>query len=198
MRATAKRWTPPLWTAPKSPALLSLHSMEVTGSSGNADSRGQRMAPRPLPISCRLSGATPRSMPRTCCTRGSSVFTLNLCKRRPASSPSTIEAESRPSRPRTNAPASSEKYPSIAVNYDIPMARTKSADGVIVQTLRTIALRHPDTEEGIACNGTAVESSAFKVRKRTFLFARKVDLRLKLLESIPEANQLAAKEPDIY
>jgi len=113
-------------------------------------------------------------------------------------SPSSIEAESRPSRPRTNAPASSEKYPSIAVNYDIPMARTKSADGGIVQTLRTIALRHPDTEEGIACEGTAVESSAFKVRKKTFLFARKVDLRLKLLESLPEANQLAAKEPERY
>ena len=64
--------------------------------------------------------------------------------------------------------------------------------------LRSLALRHPNVEEGVACQGTAVESNAFKIKKKTFLFARDVDLMLKLQASIPEANACATGDPLRY
>ncbi len=64
--------------------------------------------------------------------------------------------------------------------------------------LRALATKHPEVEESIACKGTAVESSAFKVDKKTFLFARDVQMMVKLEESLPEAKELAAREPERY
>jgi hypothetical protein len=64
--------------------------------------------------------------------------------------------------------------------------------------LRTLALKHSGVEEGIACKGTAVESSAFKVGKKTFLFARDLDMRLKLQESLAEAEKHASQDPSQY
>ena len=61
------------------------------------------------------------------------------------------------------------------------------------EILRALALAHPDVEEALACKGTALESSAFKVRKKTFLFARDVEMMIKLDESLPEARRLAAQ-----
>ena len=114
---TVSRSTPPRLTAAKSPALLSLESIAVTGTCGNAASSGQRKVPRPLPTSSSLSGDNPRSIPSTRCTRGSSAFTLNLCRRNPATMPSCMVALS-PSRPRTNAFANSVKYRSMRCSQD--------------------------------------------------------------------------------
>jgi hypothetical protein len=76
--------------------------------------------------------------------------------------------------------------------------RKKNTDGGLEQALGTAALRYPEAEEGIACKGTAVESSAFKARKKTFLFVSAAGVRLKLRESLAEAAKLASKEPGIY
>ncbi len=64
--------------------------------------------------------------------------------------------------------------------------------------LRKLALGFPDTREEIACKGTAVESAVYRTGKKSFLFAGKKDIRLKLVESFAEAQKLAAKEPDHY
>lgn len=64
--------------------------------------------------------------------------------------------------------------------------------------VRTIALRQPDTEEGVACEGTAVEKRTFKSRKKAFLFLGPADAMLKLRESLPEATTLATKHPTHY
>jgi len=64
-----------------------------------------------------------------------------------------------------------------------------------MQALRRIALRYPEVEEGIACNGTAIECATFKARNKSFLFVGAAEARLKLRESIAEANKLATREP---
>jgi hypothetical protein len=64
-----------------------------------------------------------------------------------------------------------------------------------MKALRTLALKYPDCEEGVACKGTAVECSTFKVGGKAFLFLGRADLRVKLSDSLREAEKLAAKEP---
>ena len=66
------------------------------------------------------------------------------------------------------------------------------------QALRAVAMQCPGAEEGIACKGTAVESSAFKARKKTSLFLSAAHARLELRESLAEAAELATKEPSRY
>ena len=66
------------------------------------------------------------------------------------------------------------------------------------QTLRAIALRHPEVEEVIACKGTPLESRAFKVRKKTFLFTRDIEMMVKLQDSLPEAKEHASQDPSRY
>jgi hypothetical protein len=78
------------------------------------------------------------------------------------------------------------------------MTRRTKVDGGIQQALRDVAMRYEGAEEGIACKGTAVESSAFKARKKTFLFVNAVHVRLKLRESLAEATALATKDPRRY
>jgi hypothetical protein len=68
----------------------------------------------------------------------------------------------------------------------------------ITKTLRATALRLPDTEEGVACEGTALEKRTIKVRRKAFLFLGAADAMLKLGDSKVEAAKLAAKEPDRY
>jgi hypothetical protein len=67
-----------------------------------------------------------------------------------------------------------------------------------MQTLRKAALRYPGTEEGIACEGTPIESRTVKARNKAFLFLTVGHARLKLRESLPEATRLAQKKPDQY
>lgn len=62
--------------------------------------------------------------------------------------------------------------------------------------LRTLALRLGDVEEGVACAGTALESTTFKVRGKAFLFVGAGAARLVLDGSLGEARRLAAAEPD--
>ncbi|HKA08811.1 MAG TPA: MmcQ/YjbR family DNA-binding protein [Gemmataceae bacterium] len=64
-----------------------------------------------------------------------------------------------------------------------------------MQALRRIALRFPEVEERIACKGTAIECTTFKARNKSFLFVGAAEARLKLRESIEEANKLASSEP---
>ena len=60
--------------------------------------------------------------------------------------------------------------------------------------LKKIALRHPDTDEGVACEGTALESRTYRAKKKAFLFVRQKDgafhVRLKLDESKAAAAKL--------
>ncbi|MSU77670.1 MAG: MmcQ/YjbR family DNA-binding protein [Gemmataceae bacterium] len=63
------------------------------------------------------------------------------------------------------------------------------------QSLRDAALRYPETSEGIACEGTALERRTIKVRNKAFLFLGANDAMLKLSESVAEATDLATKEP---
>jgi predicted DNA-binding protein (MmcQ/YjbR family) len=63
-----------------------------------------------------------------------------------------------------------------------------------VAALRAAALRLPDVEEGIACEGTVLESHTFKTGKKAFLFLRATEARLKLSTSIPEATKRAKQD----
>jgi hypothetical protein len=65
-----------------------------------------------------------------------------------------------------------------------------------MQALRKAALRYPGTEEGVACEGTPVESRTVKARNKAFLFLTIGHARLKLRDSLPEATMLAQKRPD--
>lgn len=75
------------------------------------------------------------------------------------------------------------------------MARPRTALTPFGQTLRKWALRHPDVEEGVACEGTVIEKRTIKANNKAFLFLGTRDAMLKLRESVPEAKKLAAKKP---
>ena len=68
----------------------------------------------------------------------------------------------------------------------------------VVKSLRDLALKYPQAEEGIACAGTAIEKRTIKVRNKAFLFLGKADAMLKLSDSLAGAVKLAAKEPGLY
>ena len=69
----------------------------------------------------------------------------------------------------------------------------------IPQLLRAAALKLPDAQESIACKGTAAECVTVQAKKKNFLFLKKEnEIMLKLRESIPEAEQCAAKYPGNY
>lgn len=66
-----------------------------------------------------------------------------------------------------------------------------------MQALRGIAFRYPEVEEAASCN-----NRAFKARKKSFLFMGMDDdtwnVRIKLGDSIPEAEGLAKTHLDNY
>ncbi len=79
------------------------------------------------------------------------------------------------------------------------MARLVGAEDLVTPSaLRKIALRLPDTEEGVACEGTALEKRTLRAGGKAFLFLGVGDAMLKLRESLDEAAGLAAKEPGRY
>ena len=82
------------------------------------------------------------------------------------------------------------------------MAKNTTASKDVLQVLRMVALGYPQTELGVACQGTALESSTVKARDKAFLFMSGVGpsytVRLKLCQSQGEAMQLAANEPGRY
>jgi len=67
-----------------------------------------------------------------------------------------------------------------------------------MHALRKVALAHPHTEEGVACEGTPVERRTVKAKKKAFVFLGMGDAMVKLRESLPEANALARKNPAAY
>lgn len=64
--------------------------------------------------------------------------------------------------------------------------------------LRDAAIGHPDTTEGVACEGTAVEKRTVKTGGKAFLFLGPADAMLKLADSLAEAEGLALADPDHY
>ncbi len=64
--------------------------------------------------------------------------------------------------------------------------------------LRKIALRLPGTEEGVACEGTALEKRTIRTGGKAFLFLGANDATLKLRDSLDEVVRLAANEPSRY
>ena len=78
------------------------------------------------------------------------------------------------------------------------MTRSTHSESGLMQTLRLFALRYPEAEEGIACQGTALECSTFKAGNKAFLFLGAAELRLKLGDSLAEAARHAAKSPELY
>jgi len=78
----------------------------------------------------------------------------------------------------------------FTARYNERMAKLISA----LHLLRTRALRLPDVEEAIACKGTALESSAFKVGGKSFLFIGAKEMRLKLGTSLAEAGRIEKKD----
>jgi len=72
--------------------------------------------------------------------------------------------------------------------------RTKSSN---LELLRRIALRYPETQEGVSCG-----KQAFKARNKAFLFlgrdATHYNAMFKLRDALPEAARLAAREPTHY
>ncbi len=75
------------------------------------------------------------------------------------------------------------------------MAKKAPTTAKSLEALRSLALTYPEAEEGIACQGTALECSAFKARKKTFLFVSARELKVKLGDSLAEAKKLAKAEP---
>lgn len=82
------------------------------------------------------------------------------------------------------------------------MAKNTTANKNVLQVLRMVALSYPQAELGVACQGTALESSTVKARDKAFLFMSgagpSYTVRLKLCQSQTEAMQLAANEPGRY
>lgn len=66
---------------------------------------------------------------------------------------------------------------------------------VSMLALRKVAMRHPGVEEGIACEGTALERRTLKVRNKAFVFLGASDVMLKLDGSLAEAAKLAKQAP---
>jgi hypothetical protein len=67
-----------------------------------------------------------------------------------------------------------------------------------MQALRKFAAQLPDTEEGVACEGTALESRTVRTAGKAFLFLRPNEARLKLGASLKDAAVRASRKPDRY
>ena len=77
------------------------------------------------------------------------------------------------------------------------MGRQTHSDSRPMQALRRVALQYPEAQEGPAC-----KKSAFRARKKSFMFMGMDDssynAMVKLRTSLAEAGKLAAKEPGCY
>jgi hypothetical protein len=63
-------------------------------------------------------------------------------------------------------------------------------------SLRKAALELADVTEGVACEGTVLESRTVKVGNKAFAFIREKEARLKLSDSLDEAKRHATQHPD--
>lgn len=78
------------------------------------------------------------------------------------------------------------------------MAKSESKPDRAVLAMRRAALRHPDVQESVACQGTPIESATFKVRGRGFLFLRSGRVMVRLGKSLEEASRPAGKKPGCF
>jgi hypothetical protein len=70
--------------------------------------------------------------------------------------------------------------------------------GLMIEELRRFALGYPEAREGLSCAGTALEKRTVNARTKAFLFLGQADVMVKLGASLPEAAELAAREPGRY
>ena len=77
------------------------------------------------------------------------------------------------------------------------MAPTKTPRRTPASELRSLARSLPSVEEGVACEGTKLEATTFRVGPKAFLFLREKDARLRLGSSLAEARRLAASSPSV-
>jgi hypothetical protein len=66
-----------------------------------------------------------------------------------------------------------------------------------ITALSKIAAALPDVEQGIACEGTAVESRTFKVNGKAFVFLRPGNAMVKLDASLEEAKKVSKGDPRV-
>jgi predicted DNA-binding protein (MmcQ/YjbR family) len=59
-------------------------------------------------------------------------------------------------------------------------------------------LSYPEAQEGVACEGTALEKRTVTARKKAFVFLGVAQAMVKLRDSVEEAARLAAAEPSRY
>ena len=67
-----------------------------------------------------------------------------------------------------------------------------------IDTLRAHALGLSGAEEGIACQGTALEKRTVHVKKKAFVFLGADHVMVKLHDSLEDAKRLAAQDPAAY
>ncbi len=75
------------------------------------------------------------------------------------------------------------------------MAGRASENANGTNQILAIGLGLPNVESGVACAGTSLESATVTVRKKSFLFVRATEIRLKLDASKGEFETLAKKDP---
>jgi hypothetical protein len=78
------------------------------------------------------------------------------------------------------------------------MSKKPSFSTDLHAALFKFAMRFPGAEEGIACEGTAIEQPSVHVGKKSFLFVGKTRIMLKLSESVSECVLLAKEQPRVY
>ncbi len=67
-----------------------------------------------------------------------------------------------------------------------------------MKAMRAVAMKLPDVDEGVACEGTPIEKRTVKVKGKAFLFLGTGDAMLKLEGSLAAASKLAEKMPARY
>lgn len=67
-----------------------------------------------------------------------------------------------------------------------------------IDALRAHALLLSGAQEGIACQGTALEKRTVQVRKKAFVFLGADHVMVKLRDSLEDAKRLATQDPAAY
>ncbi len=79
-----------------------------------------------------------------------------------------------------------------------PAAKATRKTAQFIDALRAHALGLSGAEEGIACQGTALEKRTVHVKKKAFVFLGADHVMVKLHDSLEDAKRLAAQDPAAY
>lgn len=79
-----------------------------------------------------------------------------------------------------------------------PAAQALPKTSEFIDALRSHALGLRGAEEGIACQGTALEKRTVQVKKKAFVFLGADHVMVKLRDSLDDAKRLAAQDPAAY